>query len=168
MTSIGSESIADQARRLLEPVIARDGFELVEVEWGREGSSWVLRLFVDRPGGVTVEHCQELSRTIEPILDVEDFIEPAYALEVSSPGLDRPLRKPADFARFAGQRVQVKTYGPVDTPAGPRKNWSGTLKGFKDGAVELDVDGTLHRIPHDRIAKAHLEYDFEADLKRKE
>jgi len=168
MTAIGSESVADQVRRLLEPVITREGFELVEAEWGREGASWVLRLFVDRPCGVTVDHCQELSRTIEPILDVEDFIEPAYTLEVSSPGLDRPLRKPADFERFAGQRVHVKTYGPIDTPAGPRKNWSGTLKGFKDGAVEVDADGTVYRIPHDRIAKAHLEYDFEADLRRKE
>ncbi len=168
MTAIGSESVADQARRLLEPVIVREGFELVEVEWAREGATWVLRLFVDRPGGVTIDHCQELSRTVEPILDVEDFIEPAYNLEVSSPGLDRPLRKPSDFDRFAGQRAHVKTYGPIDTPAGPRKNWTGTLTGFKDGAVEIDVDGTVHRIPLDRIAKAHLEYDYEADLKRKE
>ena len=79
---------------MLEPIVARDGFELVEVEWAREGAAWVLRVYVDRPGGVTIEHCQELSRTIETVLDVEDFIEPAYNLEVSSPGLDRPLRKP--------------------------------------------------------------------------
>jgi len=168
MTAIGSESVAEQARRLLEPVIARDGFELVEVEWGREGPAWVLRLFVDRPGGVTIEHCQELSRTVEPILDVEDFIEPAYNLEVSSPGLDRPLRKSADFERFAGQRVHVKTYGPVESPGGPRRNWTGTLKGFRDGAVEVEVDGVLHRIPHDAIAKAHIQYDFEADTRKKE
>ena len=168
MTAIGTEPIAEKARRLLEPIIVRDGFELVDVEWGHEGPAWVLRVFVDRQGGVTVEHCQEISRTIEPVLDVEDFIEPAYNLEVSSPGLDRPLRKPADFERFAGQRAHVKTFGPIETPAGPRKNWTGTLKGFKDGAVEIEVDGTLHRVPHDKIAKAHLEYDFEADLSRKE
>jgi ribosome maturation factor RimP len=168
MSAIGSESIAEQARRLLEPLVAREGFELVEVEWGREGSAWVLRLFVDRQGGVTIEHCKELSRTVEPVLDVEDFIEPTYSLEVSSPGLDRPLRKQADFARFAGQHAHVKTFGPIDSPTGPRKNWTGTLKGFEDGAVEIEVDGTVHRIPHDKIAKAHLEYDFEADLKRKE
>ncbi len=167
MSAIGSESIADRARTMLEPILAREGFELVEVEWGREGPAWVLRLFVDRPGGVTIEHCQELSRTIEPILDVEDFIEPSYNLEVSSPGLDRPLRKPADFERFAGQRAHVKTYAPIPTEGGPRKNWTGTLKGFKDGAVEIEVDGTLYRVPHASIAKAHLEYDFEADLRRK-
>jgi ribosome maturation factor RimP len=168
MSGIGTESIAERARQLLEPIIVRDGFELVEVEWGREGPAWVLRVYVDRPGGVTIDHCQELSRTIEPVLDGEDFIEPAYNLEVSSPGLDRPLRKPADFDRFAGQRAHVKTYGPLDTPAGPRKNWSGTLRGFRDGAVEIEVDGTVHRVPHDRIAKARLELDLEADLGRKD
>ena len=168
MTGIAQESVADRARQLLEPVLARDGYELVEVEWQREGGGWVLRLYVDKAGGIGIDDCQAASRLVETILDVEDFIEPAYTLEVSSPGLDRPLRKPADFERFAGQRVHVKTYGPIDTPAGPRKNWSGTLKGFEDGAVEVEVDGAVHRIPHDRIAKAHLEYDFEADLRRKE
>jgi ribosome maturation factor RimP len=102
------------------------------------------------------------------VLDVEDFIEPAYSLEVSSPGVNRPLRKPEDFQRFAGERAHVKAYAPVDAPGGPRKNWTGTLRGFKDGAVEIEVDGVMHRVPHDRIAKAHLEYDFEADLRRKE
>jgi ribosome maturation factor RimP len=171
MSAIGTEPIAEQARRLLEPVLARDGYELVEVEWQREGSAWVLRLYVDRPGGVGIEQCQEVSRTVDPILDVADFIEPAYSLEVSSPGVDRPLRKPADFDRFAGQRAHVKTFGPIEGSApgqGPRKNWTGTLRGFRDGAVEIDVDGTVHRVPHDKIAKANLEYDFEADLRRKE
>jgi ribosome maturation factor RimP len=167
MSAIGQESIAEQARRLLEPIIARDGFELVEVEWAREGSAWVLRLYVDREGGVTVDHCQELSRTVEPVLDVEDFIEPAYNLEVSSPGLERPLRKPEDFQRFAGERAHLKTFAPIATEGGPRKNWTGTLQGFRDGAVEIEVDGVVHRVPHEKIAKAHLEYDFEADMRRK-
>jgi ribosome maturation factor RimP len=176
MSGIGQEPIAEQARRLLEPVIEREGLELVEVEWAREGAAWVLRLYVDRPGGaVTVDDCQALSRTIDPILDVEDFIEPAYTLEVSSPGVERPLRKPQDFDRYAGSRAHVRTYGPIEATAptqgaaaGPRKNWTGTLKGFRDGAVEIEVDGALHRIPHEKIAKAHLEYDFEADMRRKD
>ena len=167
MNAIATEPVADRVRRLLDPIIVREGFELVEVEWLREGPAWVLRVFVDRSGGVTIEHCQELSHIIEPVLDVEDFIVPAYSLEVSSPGLDRPLRKPEDFTRFAGQRAHVKTFGPIDTAAGPRKNWTGTLLGFRDGAVEIEVDGALHRVPHDRIAKARLEYDFEADLRKK-
>jgi ribosome maturation factor RimP len=171
MTGIGEEAIADRVRRVVEPVLARDGYEVVEVEWGRQGGRWTLRLFIDKPGGVGIEDCQLVSRTVDPILDVEDFIEPAYDLEVSSPGLDRPLRKPADFDRYAGQRAHLKAYGPVagTAPGSPgRKNWSGVLRGFKDGAVEVEVDGTLHRIPHEQIAKAHLEYDFDADLRRKD
>jgi ribosome maturation factor RimP len=171
MTGIGEESIAERVRRVVEPVLARDGYELVEVEWARLGGRWTLRLFIDKEGGVGIEDCQLVSRTVDPILDVEDFIEPAYDLEVSSPGLDRPLRKPADFERYSGQRAHVKAYGPIagTAPGSPgRKNWSGVLRGFRDGAVEIDVDGAVHRIPHDQIAKAHLEYDLEADLRRKD
>ncbi len=171
MTGIGQQSIADQVRALVEPVLARDGYELVEVEWLRQAGRWTLRLFVDKAGGVNIDDCQAASRTVEPILDVADFIEPAYDLEVSSPGLDRPLRKPADFERFAGQRAHVKAYGPVagTAPGSPgRKHWSGVLRGFRDGGVEIEVDGVLHRVPHDQIAKANLEYDLEADLRRKD
>ncbi len=171
MTGIGQEPVVERVRRTLEPVLVRDGYELVDVEWVRGGGRFTLRVYIDRPGGVNIDDCQLVSRTIEPILDVEDLVEVAYDLEVSSPGLDRPLRTPEHFARHAGQRVHVKSYGPVagtaeGSPA--RKSWTGTLKGFTAGAVEIDVDGVLHRIPHDRIAKAHLEYDFEADLRRKD
>jgi ribosome maturation factor RimP len=171
MTGIGQESVVERVRSTLEPILVRDGYELVEVEWVRGGGRWTLRVFIDRPGGVGIEDCQLVSRTIEPVLDVEDFIEPAYDLEVSSPGLDRPLRTPEHFARYAGQRVHVKAYGPVagTAPGSPgRKHWTGTLQGFQDGAVLVDVDGVVHRIPHDQIAKAHLEYDVEADLRRKD
>jgi len=171
MPGIAEEPVVDRARALLEPVLARDGFELVEVEWVRAGGRWTLRLYIDREGGVGIDHCQEVSRTVEPILDVEDFIEPAYDLEVSSPGVDRPLRREKDFDRFAGQRAHVKAYGPVagTAPGSPgRKHWTGTLRGFRDGAVEIDVEGVLHRVPHDQIAKAHLEADLGADLRRKD
>ncbi|HTP25335.1 MAG TPA: ribosome maturation factor RimP [Anaeromyxobacteraceae bacterium] len=167
MTAIGTEPIADRASRLLEPIIAREGFELVEVEWVREGPSWVLRLFVDRPGGVSVDACQELSLVIGPVLDVEDFIEAAYNLEVSSPGLDRPLTKPAHFERYAGQRARIRTSRPIETASGSRRNFCGTLRGFREGAVEVEEDGLVHRIPREQIARARLEYDFDADLRRK-
>jgi ribosome maturation factor RimP len=171
MTGIGQEPIVERARRVLEPVLARDGYELVDVEWVRGGGRWTLRVLIDKPGGIGIEDCQIVSRTVDPILDVEDFIEPAYDLEVSSPGLDRPLRTPEHFRRYAGQRVHVKAYGPVvGTVEGgaPRKSWTGALEGFSDGVVLVRVEGALHRIPHDQIAKAHLEYDFEADLRRKD
>jgi ribosome maturation factor RimP len=170
MAGIGEESIVERARRTLEPVLVRDGYELVDVEWARGAGRFTLRVFIDKAGGVNVDDCQAVSHVIEPILDVEDFIEPAYDLEVSSPGLDRPLRTPEHFARYAGQRVHVKSFGPVPGTAEgspPRKNWTGALRGYEGGAVLVDVDGVLHRIPHDQIAKAHLEYDVEADLHRK-
>jgi ribosome maturation factor RimP len=171
MTGIAQESVVERARGVLGPILARDGYELVDVEWVRGGGRWTLRIFIDRPGGVNVDDCQLVSRTIDPVLDVEDFIEPAYDLEVSSPGLDRPLRTPEHFERYKGQRVHVKAYGPVPGTAEgstPRKNWTGTLEGFADGAVRVLVDGVPHRIPIDQIAKAHLEYDPEADLRRKD
>jgi ribosome maturation factor RimP len=161
MSGIAHQPIADQARLLLEPVLLRDGYELVEVEWTRAGGRWTLRLFVDKEGGFGIDDCQAVSRIVEPILD----------LEVSSPGLERPLRRPSDFQRFAGQRARIKSYGPVagTAPASPgRKHWTGTLQGFRDGAVEIDVDGVRHRVPHDQIAKANLEYDFGAELRRKD
>jgi len=171
MAGIGEESVAERARSVLGPVLARDGYEVVDVEWVRGGGRWTLRVFIDRSGGVDIDDCQLVSRLVEPILDVEDFIEPAYDLEVSSPGLDRPLRTPEHFDRYRGQRVHVKAYGPVAGTAdgsAPRKNWTGTLEGFEDGAVRVTVDGVLHRIPLDQIAKANLEYDVEADLHRKD
>jgi ribosome maturation factor RimP len=171
MAGVAEQSIPARARALLEPLLARDGYDLVEVEWTRASGRWTLRVFVDKEGGVSLEDCQVVSRTLDTILDVEDFITPGYDLEVSSPGVDRPLRKATDFERFAGQRAHVKTYGPLEgtAPGSPgRKNWSGILKGIEDGKVAIEVDGVLHRIPHDQIAKANLEYDFEADLRRKD
>ena len=87
MTGIAHEPIAEQARRLLEPILLRDGYELVEVEWVRGGGRWTLRLFVDKAGGFGIEDCQQVSRMVEPVLEVGDFIEPAYHLEVSSPAV---------------------------------------------------------------------------------
>jgi ribosome maturation factor RimP len=171
MAGIAQEPVVERARSVLEPVLARDGYELVDVEWVRGAGRWTLRVFIDRPGGVNIDDCQLVSRTIDPILDVEDFIELAYDLEVSSPGLDRPLRTAEHFERYRGQRVHVKAYGPVaGTAEGspPRKNWTGTLEGFADGSVRVLVDGVLHRIPLAQIAKAHLEYDLGVDLRRKD
>lgn len=171
MSGIAEIDVAGRTRGLLEPVLSRDGYELIDVEWTRNGGRWTLRLFIDRESGVGIEDCQLVSRTVEPILDVEDFIEPAYDLEVSSPGLDRPLKKLEHFSRYAGQHATVKTFGPVALTApgsSGRKHFSGVLRGFEDGNVLIEVEGVLHRIPHDRIAKAHLEYDVQADLHKKD
>lgn len=154
-------SIPDRIRALATPALAATGVELVDVEWIREGGRWVVRVYIDKEGGVTLEHCSDVSRQLEVLLDLEDPIEHEYALEVSSPGIERPLRLPAHFERFTGRQAVIKSYGPLFDP--PRKNFTGKLLGIsKDEVVAIDCDGKRFDIPLDRIAKAHLAFDFEA------
>ena len=154
-----ASSIEKRLTALVEPVIAQDGYELVAVELGGGGGRQTLRVFIDRPGGITVDHCSDVSRTIDALLEVEDPIAGAYELEVSSPGLDRPLVKPADFERFKGKRARVKTYAPL-AEYGPRKVFDGKLAGYADGKVEVEVDGAVMKVPHQSIAKAHLVFEL--------
>ncbi|MHB8421015.1 MAG: ribosome maturation factor RimP [Myxococcales bacterium] len=177
MGSLIKESVVERVRQIAEPLATSMGYEVVEVEYVRE-QGWVLRLFIDRAGdrtagptaekagGVTLDDCTSFSHALGPALDVEDFIGSGYALEVSSPGLERPLRRPEDFRRFAGKRAKVKTFAPLraaeDLP--DRKSFSGTLLGVTpDQQVELEVEGRRCRIPLAAIAKAHLVHDFSAD-----
>jgi ribosome maturation factor RimP len=125
----------------------------------------LLRLFIDKPGGVTLDDCSEVSREVSAILDVEDLVPSAYRLEVSSPGLDRPLRKPADFVRFAGQPVKIKTRDLLDPDqrGHRRKTFVGELLGLADGQVRLrqsDRRGGEIAIALEDIDKAHLEPTF--------
>lgn len=156
-----ADSVVERVRRIAEPLAVSMGYELVEVEWVRE-HGWVLRCFVDKAGGVNLDDCTAFSHALGPALDVEDFIDAAYSLEVSSPGLERPLRKPEDFRRFAGRRAKVKTFAPVHAAEGlpDRKSFSGTLVGCEDERVALDVEGHRCLIPIKAIAKAHLVHDF--------
>ncbi len=159
------QSVVERVAALAEPLAVSLGYELVDVEYAREGSRWVLRLFIDKPGGVSLEDCTAFSHAIGPQLDVEDVGEVGYALEVSSPGLDRPLRKPRDFERFAGQKARVRTFAPLRAAEalGERKSFSGTLLGFSNGRIELEVEGTRCEIPIERVAKANLIYDFQSN-----
>jgi ribosome maturation factor RimP len=141
-------------------VLEPQGFELVDVEYRREGGQWVLRLFVDRPGGITLDDCSKVSRQIGDWLEVADIISHAYALEVSSPGIDRPLKKESDFERYQGRGVNVKTFGPVEG----RKRFRGTLLGLREGKVEVEVDGQVYAIPREAISRANL--DIESELLR--
>ncbi len=167
MAKIADKSVVERVRQIAEPLAASMGLEIVEVEYLREGR-WVLRLFIDKPGGVNLEDCSAFSHALAPALDVEDVGDTGYSLEVSSPGLDRPLRKPEDFRRFAGKKAKVKTFGPLLAAEGlsPRKSFSGTLLGCTEGPdqqalkVELDVDGKRCAIPLADIAKANLIFDF--------
>lgn len=146
------EIIAELAEQLAEPL----RLEIVDVEFRREAGGRVVRVFIDKPGGVTLDDCQAMSRLLGDKLDEVDPIEDSYTLEVSSPGVERPLTKPRDFVRFAGHTVQVRTYGPVEG----RRNFKGELLGLEGGAVVLRINGEERRIPVDQVAKAHLVAEF--------
>lgn len=154
------EEILEKVRGIAAPLAAQEGLELVDVEIGGAGGRQALRLFIDRPGGVSLDDCTAVSRSVSAALDVEDPIQGAYDLEVSSPGLDRPLRTPEHFQKFAGQKVRVKTYGPL-AECENRKTFVGILKGFEEGKVVVDVDGKVFHVPHAQVSKANVEPVFE-------
>lgn len=150
-------TIEERALALVSPLAAAEGYELLEVEYLREQAGWVLRLFIDKPGGgVGLDDCTQVSRAVDTVLDVEDLIPHEYNLEVSSPGLNRPLRKPEHFRRAVGQRVKVKTFGPLGEP--PRKNFTGLLSQVEEQAIRVEVEGAgTFQIPFKDIAKANLD-----------
>ncbi len=149
--------IAARVRTLAEPILADAGLELVEVEFRREAHGWVLRVYMDKRGGVTLDDCQRISEELGDHLDVEDLIDHAYHLEVSSPGLDRPLTRDADFLSFAGKAARITTREAMDG----QRNFRGRLAGLRDGAVLLDLDdGRRVAIPRGLIAKARLHPEF--------
>lgn len=137
---------------LAEPLLADMGLELVEVQYRREGHGWVLRFFIDREGGVTIDDCAAASRQIGVRLEVEDILDHAYTLEVSSPGLERPLKKQADFARFSGRLARIKLGEPL---AGQRV-LIGTLRGLEGERVLLEMEGEIVPLEMNNIAKARL------------
>ncbi|MGI6038550.1 MAG: ribosome maturation factor RimP [Limnochordia bacterium] len=128
--------------------------EIVDVTYKKEGGQWFLRVFIDKPNGVTIEDCSLFSQALSSKLDEVDPIPGSYMLEVSSPGVERPLKKPADFQRFCGEEVQVRTYAPIDG----RKNWRGRLVAYEEGTIKLDVAGKEVSLPLDKVAKAHLTF----------
>jgi ribosome maturation factor RimP len=161
------QDVVSRAEALVEPLVRAEGFELVELEYAREPQGWVLRLFIDRPGrdpmakegGVGLEECARVSHAVETALEVEDLVPHAYSLEVSSPGINRPLRRPEHFAKVVGSRVKVKTFGPVGQP--PRKSFSGVLE--QVGSIDITVQvegGGAFQIPFRDIAKANLDFEF--------
>ena len=151
---------------LAEPYVNDASFDLVEVQSGREPMGWIVRLFIDvlREGQTAVSHadCERVSRDVSAALDVADMIPHAYQLEVSSPGLDRPLRRERDFARFAGQSARVKLADGVDG----RRNFSGTIRGAQGGIVEIECEGRSYQLPIGQVAKAHLVPDWEREFHR--
>ena len=156
------KEIVDRVRAIADPIISDEGMELVDVEYRRESRGWVLRLYLDKEGGVTLDDCTRISQEVGRSLDVEDFIQIPYALEVSSPGLSRPLKSEKDFMKYRHSLIKVKTLDPIQNC----RQFKGRLLGVSANQIEMEVEGEIFEIPLSNMAKANLEVD--ADLLRKE
>ncbi|MBJ6726743.1 ribosome maturation factor RimP [Geomesophilobacter sediminis] len=153
-----AERVTEIAGQILLPL----GMELVDLEYKREGRDMVLRLFIDKEGGVSLDDCSTVSRELSDLLDVEDLISGHYTLEVSSPGICRPLKKIEDYQRYAGKLVKVRTFELLEDEAGhKRKTFLGKLLGVEAGAVKIHLnEGPNASIPLEKVAKANLEFEF--------
>lgn len=157
-------SIAERVQEIAERVAIDHGLELVHSEVAGPDNKPIVRIFIDKPNGVTHEDCSEVSHYLGTILDVEDFIHSAYTLEVSSPGLDRGLYKRADFERFAGSLAKMRSSSPI----GGQRNFRGRLLGIEgDHVLFEDRTSGRVRVPLATIDKANLEIDFEAELRHR-
>lgn len=151
---MGSQEKVEQAvQQIATPIAQSLGLEIVQVQYRREGGGLVLRIMIDRiDGGVNVEDCADVSRELSAVLDVEDPVGTPYHLEVTSPGLDRPLVKPSDFVRFQGREIILRTHKPVDG----RKSYRGTLDGLDGDLILVTVDGVQYRIQFAAVEKTNL------------
>ncbi|MGQ9825060.1 MAG: ribosome maturation factor RimP [Desulfotomaculales bacterium] len=151
-----SRKVAAQVTELALPLAAELNLELVEVEYTKEAGRYYLRVFIDKPGGVTLDDCQALSERLGVLLDEADPIPNPYFLEVSSPGIERPLKKAGDFERFAGREARVKTFAPVEG----RRQFKGRLLGANEEEVRMEVAGRVVVLPLKNISSARLAHDF--------
>jgi len=151
------EQYEQQTETLLGPIVTGFGFELVDVEYVKEVGTWYLRAYIDKPGGITVDDCEAVSRRFSDILDEKDYIADAYIFEVSSPGLGRPLKKEKDFQRSLGEEVEVKTYRAIDR----QKEFTGVLKAYDKDTVTIEYeDHTTQTFDKSEIALIRLALDF--------
>ena len=150
------DTVAKQVEDLVEPILDEMGFELVDVQYLPKYGRWVLRLYIDTEGGVTIDDCARVSREIGDLIDVKDVIMHEYILEVSSPGLNRPLKKDTDFMWAKGKRVKVRMAKPVNG----RRNFTGYLKSFEDDTLYVEAEGAVMALPRVEVEKANLVYEF--------
>lgn len=150
------KEIAERVRAIADPILMNEGMELVEVDYRREARGWVLRLTIDKEGGITLDDCGHISQVVGRELDVEDFISAAYVLEVSSPGLTRRLRSEKDFVKYRNRLIKLRTVDPIDG----RQQFKGKLLGVSNTLIELEMEEGIVQIPLAKIAKANLEIEF--------
>jgi len=160
---IKTQTVTKQVESLVEPILEQMGYELVDVEYVSSFGRWILRLFVDKEGGVTIGDCARISEELGDLIDVKEFIRHEYSLEVSSPGLDRPLRKEKDLSRAFGKRVRVRLGVPLEG----RRNFTGILLRYGDGILHLDLDGKEVALSWRDVAKANLIYEFKTTVGEK-
>ena len=151
------EEYEQKTEQLLLPIIEKNNFELVDVEYVKEAGNWYLRAYIDKPGGITVDDCEIVNRELGDLLDRDDFIDDSYILEVSSPGLGRPLKKERDFVRSEGEEVEIRTYRMVEK----QKEFRGLLKAWDKDTVTIEQEDGQERIfDRDNIALIRLAFDF--------
>lgn len=151
------EEYEQKTEKLLMPIMEANGFELVDVEYVKEAGNWYLRAYIDKPGGITVDDCEVVNRELGDLLDRDDFIDDSYILEVSSPGLGRPLKKERDFIRSKGEEVEIRTYRMVDR----QKEFRGVLRAWDKDTVTIETeDGQEQIFDRDNIALIRLAFDF--------
>lgn len=151
------EFYEQQTEKLLDPIMEEYGFELVDVEYVKEGSNWYLRAYIDKEGGITVDDCELVSRRMSVLLDEKDYVEGSYIFEVSSPGLGRPLKKEKDYARSLGKDIEIRTYRAIDK----EKEFYGVLKSYDDKTVTIEMDdGAKKTFAKSEIALIRLAFDF--------
>lgn len=150
------EEYEKRAEELLAPIVEQNGFELVDVEYVKEAGTWYLRGYIDKEGGITVNDCETVSRAFSDRLDENDFIEDSYIMEISSPGIDRPLKKEKDFARSMGKLVEIRTYRPIEK----QKEFCGILNAYDESSVTIDEDGQLRTFDKKDIALIRLAIEF--------
>lgn len=157
-----NNDVTKQVEDLAQPLVSSLGMELVELEYKREGRHMVLRLFIDKEGGVTLDDCAAVSRELSAVLDVEDIIPGRYSLEVSSPGLNRPIKTRSDYERYTGRLVKIKTFDTLPDDAGNlRKTFLGELICLEGDFVRLRLlEGQTATLPIGSVAKANLEFDI--------
>ncbi len=144
--------ITETVRALAEPIAEKYGCEIWDVEYVKEAGTWYLRVYIDREDGVSITHCENVSRELDPILDEADPIPGSYTFEVSSAGAERQLKRPSDFERFIGHLVEVKLYKARDG----RKEYVGQLAGYNNGSVTVNISGTEHTFTKDEVANVRL------------
>ena len=159
------EEYERRAEALIEPIVAKNEFELVDVEYVREGSNWFLRAFIDKPGGITVDDCELVSREFSDLLDKEDFIEDSYIMEVSSPGLGRQLKKDKDCKRSIGEKVEIKLYKGIKQMRRNKevsvKELSGFLVGYDENTITIELeDESTMELQRTDIALVRLAINF--------